>query len=329
MSPWRRLIRMPPLQRIEVRVLQLLPSLNMRPTIDRSAELGELLTEAKAVVSHGRWLPWLQRVQMNDRTARLHMEVFRESANRNPDSDMTIKQFLAFMRQSRINSKRAEREVNRAECAARLGALPDSIQLHNCDSREFLWPMANAILTDPPWADMDCFRWLAGMASQKLVPGGVMLLQCGTAYLPQVMRIMEEAGLTYNWLLAVVYAEMRGASPTGARFLSAWKPTLFYSQGPLGKASYYIGDVYTLTNQRQSKKHHAWEQSPEPTKYYAERLIAAGSLVLDPFAGSGTTGVVAKELGMKWIGTEIDETSYKVARGRLSEAVEVKEPLTV
>lgn len=40
-------------------------------------------------------------------------------------------------------------------------------------------------------------------------------------------------------------------------------------------------------------------------------------VVLDPFVGSGTTCVAAKELGLKYIGFEIDENYYKVACDRL------------
>lgn len=48
----------------------------------------------------------------------------------------------------------------------------------------------------------------------------------------------------------------------------------------------------------------------KPEKLIAKLVLASskpGDLVLDPFAGSGTTCVVAKKLGRKFIGVEIDE----------------------
>ncbi len=42
------------------------------------------------------------------------------------------------------------------------------------------------------------------------------------------------------------------------------------------------------------------------------------TVVLDPFIGSGTTAVVAKEMGCKWIGFDIDAKYVKIARERLS-----------
>lgn len=48
------------------------------------------------------------------------------------------------------------------------------------------------------------------------------------------------------------------------------------------------------------------------------RLVAApGDLVLDMFAGSGSTGVAALAEGMRFIGIEQDAESVKTARRRL------------
>jgi len=40
--------------------------------------------------------------------------------------------------------------------------------------------------------------------------------------------------------------------------------------------------------------------------------------ILDPFMGSGTTGVAALRLGRKFIGIEIDETYFQIAVDRIS-----------
>lgn len=39
--------------------------------------------------------------------------------------------------------------------------------------------------------------------------------------------------------------------------------------------------------------------------------------IVDPFAGSGTTGLACKELGRKFIGIEIDETYANIAQNRI------------
>jgi site-specific DNA-methyltransferase (adenine-specific) len=43
-----------------------------------------------------------------------------------------------------------------------------------------------------------------------------------------------------------------------------------------------------------------------------------GGIVLDPFMGSGTTGVACKNLNRNFIGIEIDETYFRIAQDRIS-----------
>jgi len=50
-------------------------------------------------------------------------------------------------------------------------------------------------------------------------------------------------------------------------------------------------------------------------------VVKEDVIVLDPFMGSGSTGVAVRNLRRKFVGYEIDEESYKVARRRLKERV--------
>ena len=56
-----------------------------------------------------------------------------------------------------------------------------------------------------------------------------------------------------------------------------------------------------------------------------ERIIAAstcpGDLVLDPFCGSGTTGVVCARLGRRFVGFDLDEQYLAVAAKRIEDEV--------
>lgn len=52
-------------------------------------------------------------------------------------------------------------------------------------------------------------------------------------------------------------------------------------------------------------------------KWLLERCSEPGWIVLDPFLGSGTTAVAAKQLGRKYIGIEINPDYCKIAENRL------------
>jgi site-specific DNA-methyltransferase (adenine-specific) len=66
------------------------------------------------------------------------------------------------------------------------------------------------------------------------------------------------------------------------------------------------------------------EKTPHPTQKPEEllrRLVLAashdGDLVVDPFSGSGTTLVVAEQLGRKWMGCDLELQSNEWAVNRI------------
>lgn len=69
------------------------------------------------------------------------------------------------------------------------------------------------------------------------------------------------------------------------------------------------------------------ENTPHPTqkpeKLYAKLILASskkGDIVFDPFLGSGTASVVAKKLGRKYVGIELNEEYALMAEKRLKDA---------
>jgi len=46
-------------------------------------------------------------------------------------------------------------------------------------------------------------------------------------------------------------------------------------------------------------------------------FLEKGDLVIDPFCGTGTTGVVALEIGCDFIGIEYDKIPYRISKKRL------------
>jgi site-specific DNA-methyltransferase (adenine-specific) len=70
-----------------------------------------------------------------------------------------------------------------------------------------------------------------------------------------------------------------------------------------------------------AEKHKTSHPTEKPEKLL-ERIILIGSkegdVILDPFMGSGTTGVVAKRLNRNFIGIEIDENYFEIAQKRIN-----------
>ncbi len=86
---------------------------------------------------------------------------------------------------------------------------------------------------------------------------------------------------------------------------------------PLGAKPRDVHEIPTLCNGTAEKTDHPTQKPEELLR----RLIAAssnpGDLVVDPFAGSGTTLVVADRLGRRWAGADADPRYIGLARRRL------------
>lgn len=66
------------------------------------------------------------------------------------------------------------------------------------------------------------------------------------------------------------------------------------------------------------KKVHEFQKPLALIKRLVEMGSAKGDLVLDPFVGSGTTAVAAKQLGRDYIGIELNPEYVKIAEERLA-----------
>ena len=65
-------------------------------------------------------------------------------------------------------------------------------------------------------------------------------------------------------------------------------------------------------------KVHPTEKPVELMKYYIENSSKENDIVLDPFMGSGSTGVACLESNRKFVGFEIDENYYQIATDRFN-----------
>ncbi|MBL9122772.1 MAG: site-specific DNA-methyltransferase [Planctomycetaceae bacterium] len=65
---------------------------------------------------------------------------------------------------------------------------------------------------------------------------------------------------------------------------------------------------YIKESKRNGQKVHPARFPAELPRFFIEFLTSPGDLVLDPFAGSNTTGAVAEKLGRQWIAVEKDQS---------------------
>jgi hypothetical protein len=218
--------------------------------------------------------------------------------------------------QAKRRQERAERaEESRVELDDDQGVLIGRFQ---DVASEIADESVDLIFTDPPY-DRDSvplYSDLADVAARVLVPGGSLITYLGMLHLPDVVARLSEK-LHYLWPIAIIHT---GPSLRMVQFgiANKWKPLLWFVKGTNRyDVNHWVDDLITSKPEKES---HDWQQGIIEASYYIEHLSDPGGLVFDPFCGSGTTAVAAKQLGRRWVTCETDADSAAIARKRINDS---------
>jgi 16S rRNA G966 N2-methylase RsmD len=193
--------------------------------------------------------------------------------------------------------------------------LPADVQIRHGDFREELATLADvdAIITDPPYSrdHLPLLRDLAAWADRVLAADGLLAILFGQTHLPEVYKLLD-GWRPYRWTVCLL-TPGPGYVSHASRVQSGWKPVLVYGGGPR------FADVIRSEGlDIVAKEHHEWGQDAAGFATLVERLTEPGQLVCDPFLGGGTTALVCRDLGRRFIGCDIDPDAVATTRKRVA-----------
>ena len=96
------------------------------------------------------------------------------------------------------------------------------------------------------------------------------------------------------------------------------QPVLFYGKDP--RAGLTIQPIHKMATTAAEVNGHPCPKPIDVVLWMVERGSLEGEKVLDPFMGSGTTGVACATLGRSFVGIEIEATYFDIACRRIEEA---------
>lgn len=162
-----------------------------------------------------------------------------------------------------------------------------------------------------------CTLWLTE-ALRLTKPRGVCLVFTDWRQLPATSDALQAAG--WVWRGLVVWHKP-GARPNHGRFTNAAEYLVWGSNGHLGARSEEpcLPGLYSITSPRGEERIHI-TQKPLLLLRQLIGITAVGATLLDPFMGSGTTGVAAVLEGRRFIGIEKTQATARGARERIAEA---------
>lgn len=217
----------------------------------------------------------------------------------------------------------------------------------------------DAIITDPPYSSGGAFRgdrtdntqkkyvlttveterpsfsgdnrdqrsfqyWMSLWLSEALrvtKPGSPIVLFSDWRQLPTITDSLQAGG--FVWRGIAVWDKTEAARPSLGRFRSQSEFIVWGSNGALSddRGVGCLPGVFRSIV-RQDDKHH---QTGKPTPLMREvvKICTPGGIILDPFAGSFTTGVAAILEGYLAIGFELEPSYIEISKNRADNAVEI------
>lgn len=197
----------------------------------------------------------------------------------------------------------------------------------------------DAIITDPPYGidyhtkrtgasiknDKSPFIWFLYDAFRVLKSGasGQGTLVCFTRWDVQQTFIdaMKLAGFQVR--SEVIWDKvMHGMGDCKSQFAPTHENIIFAVKGKFSFPGHRPKDVVSFMKLSSSQMIHPTEKPVGLLASLITSVTKPGDLILDPFAGSGSTLVAAKKTGRRFIGIELDDKHFEKAQRRIEEAVE-------
>lgn len=167
-------------------------------------------------------------------------------------------------------------------------------------------------------------RWMAEVlreAYRVTTPGGMATVFIDWRQLPAMSDALQMAGWTWRGVAAWHKPQCR---PQKGRLKQSCEFIVWGSKGPIDadRNPVYLPGLYVGSQPRKDRRHIT--QKPLEVMRELVQVCPPGGTVLDPFTGSGTTGVAALIEGRRFIGVEISADYAAIADERLRDAAQYK-----
>ena len=187
----------------------------------------------------------------------------------------------------------------------------------------------DAVVTDPPYGiGYPYAEYVDSQENLLLLIAGFMPVSIASA-----KRVVVTPGVSNlhsypqpDWIGAWTWETTATYGKLG---YNQWQPILFYGEEMKGFGSingtiksdriHFSGGAAKISHDTDGLAH----TCPKPYAFVRRlinRFTWEGETVVDPFLGSGTTGVACVKLGRKFIGIEIDEGYFDIACERIRKA---------
>jgi len=184
------------------------------------------------------------------------------------------------------------------------------------------------------WDNLSFEEWEKSMdnffeeAVRVLKKGGAMLVFMSIIKVETLIKIAERHGLYYkttgiwhklNPMPRNMNLHFVNSTEAWVYFTYKKKTGTFNNDG---KVLHDFIETAVAANGERKYGKHPTQKPVQLMEFFIKVLTNEGDTVLDPFMGSGSTGVAAKKNNRNFIGIEIDENYFQIATRRIQEVKE-------
>lgn len=227
--------------------------------------------------------------------------------------------------------------------------------LLNKDCREVLKGVPDEsidlVVTDPPYrvTTRGGYSTSGGMFKKDIFNTGKVFTHNSiepNEYLPELYRVLKQNThcyvMTNHVNLVQIITEARacgfhfikslvwdkGNKIMGQAYMSQFEYILFFRKGAFKKINHCgTSDLIHVPNKKtkgaDGKNLHDTEKPVALMELLIENSSQEGDLVLDPFTGVGSTGIACMRKGRNFLGTELDENYFRIAKERIQNEVQL------
>jgi site-specific DNA-methyltransferase (adenine-specific) len=135
-----------------------------------------------------------------------------------------------------------------------------------------------------------------------------------------MLNTFTEAG--FHFIKCLIWN--KGNKIMGQYYMSQYEYIMFFRKGKGIKINHCgTSDILSVPNVKtkgeDGKNLHDTEKPIELMKILIENSSKENDVVIDPFMGIGSTGVACRDSGRKFIGVELDEKYFEIAKRRIDD----------
>ena len=181
------------------------------------------------------------------------------------------------------------------------------------------------------WDNLSFERWSECMdmffAEQARIirDGGSMVVFMSLIRVETLMQIASDNGFYYK-TTGIWHKTNPMPRNMNLHFINSVEGWIYFVKkkrtGTFNNNTSAIHDFIESSSTPKKEKKYGGHPTQKPEKimqHFVQLLSNPGDVVLDPFMGSGTTGVVSKQLGRSFIGVELEENYFDIALKRISD----------